>query len=249
MFIIYQIKRQACVCFFVLICISGGFPADRAADGDKEKRDNIIKLFKLKGVDKANKQILSGPDSIFTEKDLQELNEKRISLYIKYYTGEEILEMLKLFENPVWKKFQDNEVLMLKEMSEFSSEWAKKVLERAKTDGTIERLKADPNLNYGKMMKLSYEGATRGNLAAIRSAITIYYSEKEGTWPRDITSGFEKYLSPLPPEKITGSNRVVNEFDGKGGWYYINDPKNAKCGCIFVNIEGKDSKGKEYKDY
>ena len=56
---------------------------------------------------------------------------------------------------------------------------------------------------FAQMLEKSREGATKGNLAAIRSAVTIYYSEKEGTFPGDLTTAFTSYLYPIPAAKAT----------------------------------------------
>jgi len=38
---------------------------------------------------------------------------------------------------------------------------------------------------FASLLEKSREGATQGNLAAIRSAVTIYYTDKEGIFPGD----------------------------------------------------------------
>ena len=39
---------------------------------------------------------------------------------------------------------------------------------------------------FTSMLEKSREGATKGNLGAIRSAIAIYYGDREGVWPTTI---------------------------------------------------------------
>jgi len=165
--------------------------------------------------------------------------------------NDELKEIIKIYSSAVWEKsleliFQGRSEYLLEYLSRdiIVNKWMDNVILKAEKSGKLFMEKEA----YRLVMK-SKEGATKGNLAALRSAITIYYSEKEGVWPKDITTGFENYLFPIPPEKITGSNRVVNEFDGKGGWYYIIDPKSDNCGNLFPNIEGKDSAGTEYSKY
>ena len=86
-------------------------------------------------------------------------------------------------------------------------------------------------------------------LACLRSAVMIYYSESEGLWPKNLDILVGKYLEKIPADPFAGSNKVVNTFDGKGGWYYVTDEKSVNVGCVFLNLDGKDEKGVEYKSY
>lgn len=53
---------------------------------------------------------------------------------------------------------------------------------------------------FANMVRRSREAATRGNLGAIRSAISIYYSENEGQIPHSLNALFvnNKYMSSIP---------------------------------------------------
>ncbi|HAM37908.1 MAG TPA: hypothetical protein DCP53_00685 [Elusimicrobia bacterium] len=42
---------------------------------------------------------------------------------------------------------------------------------------------------FADLIKKSKEGATKGSLGALRSAITIYYGEQEGIYPTAVTAG------------------------------------------------------------
>lgn len=114
---------------------------------------------------------------------------------------------------------------------------------------------------FADMLEKAREGATKGNLAAIRSAITIYYSEKEGLWPDDLTTAFTSYLYPIPQVKCTRgtpqvgpSNAVtlLNDIPaGAGvGWGYVTGPQGAIYqGNLFVNSTDNDTKGVSYTTY
>src|SRR2546421_1082483 len=56
---------------------------------------------------------------------------------------------------------------------------------------------------FAELIRKSNEGATKGNLGAIRSALSIYYGDLEGQYPSDVTalttSG--KYLASIPKSK------------------------------------------------
>jgi len=88
------------------------------------------------------------------------------------------------------------------------------------------------------------EGATKGSLASLRSAIAIYYGEAEGKYPEKLSELPPKYIHMIPEEKVTGSNKVVTKLDGRGGWYY-----NPAVGKIQINLKGKDSTGRYYSNW
>ncbi len=110
---------------------------------------------------------------------------------------------------------------------------------------------------FAQMLEKSREGATKGNLAAIRSAVTIYYSEKEGTFPGDLTTAFTSYLYPIPAAKATplGNSTVVVMAttipSAVGtGWCYITDPTSMPFqGYVFANSTGTDTKGSSFTTY
>ena len=63
---------------------------------------------------------------------------------------------------------------------------------------------------FASMLEKAREGATQGNIGAIKSAISIYYGDRQGAWPSDLTQattanpvGFQKYLDKVPPVKVT----------------------------------------------
>ena len=101
------------------------------------------------------------------------------------------------------------------------------------------------------ILEKSRDGATKGNLAAIRCAISIYHDENKGIWPEDLTSNFTSYLYPIPTAKATvlGNSSDVTIVDGapktKGkGWAY-----NPKTGEIWANSIKKDTKRVPYSSY
>ena len=118
---------------------------------------------------------------------------------------------------------------------------------------------------FAQLVEKSREAATKGNLNSMRSAISIYYGDKEGIYPGILdcsaTSDFSKYLETIPPVKAThsgiGSGTVDSpsgtmvlgttdeDIDAAGsGWRY-----NANNGHIFVNSNVTDSKEMPYSTY
>src|SRR5437868_15196637 len=81
---------------------------------------------------------------------------------------------------------------------------------------------------FASLIRKSSEGASKGNLGSIRSALSIYYGDMEGQYPDDLTaltlSG--KYLATVPnaktPNYHADSNAIVNGVSSADGsaWLY-----------------------------
>ncbi|HBA61111.1 MAG TPA: hypothetical protein DCZ92_09890 [Elusimicrobia bacterium] len=104
------------------------------------------------------------------------------------------------------------------------------------------------------------EGATKGKLSAIRSALMIYYGDAEGKFPASLEelTVDGKYLKEIPacecPKLHPASAEVVyiTESDGEGmdaflrdtgRWIYMADPKSKDWGTVLVDCTHKDSRG------
>src|SRR5437879_1104396 len=92
---------------------------------------------------------------------------------------------------------------------------------------------------FAELIRKSSEGASKGNLGALRSAMSIYYGDMEGTYPstiKSLTVG-GKYLTVIPTAKAPNyhsdsNGEVVLVATGNagevvagtpsdvGGWYY-----------------------------
>ncbi|MDD5303614.1 MAG: RDD family protein [Elusimicrobia bacterium] len=129
--------------------------------------------------------------------------------------------------------------------------------------------------SFGKFKTLSVksgEGATKGNLGSLRSAISIYYGDMEGQYPATLDALIgPKYVPAMPKTKLadhketgawtlygaevcTGKTEYGAEIDATklkdtGGWGYVADPR-AKCsGMVFVDCTHRDTKGKLWPEY
>jgi prepilin-type N-terminal cleavage/methylation domain-containing protein len=109
---------------------------------------------------------------------------------------------------------------------------------------------------FAQLLEKSREGATKGSVAAIRSAIAIYYSEKEGTWPGDLTTSFTSYLYPVPNAKASplGNTATVNcaattPSAAGTGWCYITDSLAVYAGDVYANSIATDTKGISFSTY
>ncbi len=68
----------------------------------------------------------------------------------------------------------------------------------------------------GRLIQKSNEAATRGHLGSMRSALSIYYSDQEGTFPVDLspflTPG-SKFVLDSPPKLYTAVHGIQTEID------------------------------------
>ena len=114
---------------------------------------------------------------------------------------------------------------------------------------------------FANLVEKSKEARIKGGLGALRSAISIYYSDTE-KYPQDLdvalTTSF-KYLKEIPPVEIPSidsagnpghpnSSVVTTGIDdfATGAWLY--DPTLAN-GEIHVNCTHFDSKGTVWSSY
>lgn len=104
----------------------------------------------------------------------------------------------------------------------------------------------------GGIVRKSAEGATKGNLQALRAAISNHQAGHAGRPPADlseVTAG-GKYLSELPPARTpyfhddSRQVLVADEPEDRGGWLY--DPK---TGTLKVDCTHTDTRGKRWDSY
>lgn len=121
---------------------------------------------------------------------------------------------------------------------------------------------------FADLIKKSKEGATKGNLGALRSALSIYYGEQEGVYPNTLATlaSEAKYIEAIPAVK-TGPHSGAAHADGlsseaafvsasytskpgtvptsdTGNWgYWSNASTTPTMAGVFVNCTGTDSKG------
>lgn len=108
---------------------------------------------------------------------------------------------------------------------------------------------------FSALVDKSKEGATKGALASIRTALSVYYSDNEGVFPSDnlsILTSNGKYLTDVPFAKLPGtghqnSNAVAAAANAAGlvtdagGWAYLNNPADHEWGRLAVNCQHSDS--------
>ena len=110
---------------------------------------------------------------------------------------------------------------------------------------------------FADLIRKSNEGATKGNLGSVRSALSIYYGDQEGLFPNTpeaLTTGGD-YIDMIPKAKTpnyhgdSSAVRLAESQNDDGGWTYNNLPTHANFGQLFVNCSHTDSKGSIWSDY
>ena len=113
---------------------------------------------------------------------------------------------------------------------------------------------------FADLINKSKEGATKGGLSSVRSAIQVYYGDNEGWFPADSLECITlnaKYIAEIPLAKLPGtghgdSNAVApiaasGAITDQSGWAYFNDTTEAATwgnfvvSCTHEDIKGRDS--------
>jgi len=114
---------------------------------------------------------------------------------------------------------------------------------------------------FAQMMEKAKEGATKGNVGSIKSAVGIYYGDNQGSYPQGNLTDvlFQNYLATIPPVKLThpasmfgsGGYQLAGSVataasvatasgetfnTNTDGWLY-----NSQTGNVFVNNDQTDS--------
>ncbi len=107
---------------------------------------------------------------------------------------------------------------------------------------------------FADLIRKAQEAACKGQLGALRSALSIYYGTEEGVWPTNVSSALTPtYIQAIPNAKPgTGldDNAVTNEsgtgndltIAGTAGWWYNANQSGTYAGCIKVNTTATDTK-------
>ena len=112
---------------------------------------------------------------------------------------------------------------------------------------------------FAELIRKSNEGASKGNLGSIRSALSIYYGDMEGQYPVDLNSLTVngKYMTAIPKAKVPNwhaDSASVNQAaapvsDSAGGWAYDNIATDSNFGSLWVNCTHTDTKGSIWTAY
>ena len=129
---------------------------------------------------------------------------------------------------------------------------------------------------FAQLIRKSQEGQVKGSLGAVRSALSIYYGDMEGTWPGDVYSLTiaGKYMATIPNIKVPDyhasttiirHNLYTNAYGcgsgyqlDTGEWIYWSEDLGCSppigvrartVGEIWVACSHTDTKGTHWTDY
>jgi prepilin-type N-terminal cleavage/methylation domain-containing protein len=116
---------------------------------------------------------------------------------------------------------------------------------------------------FALILEKAREGATKGNISAIRGACKIYYSDWGGKWPSTLDADaqwpFSRYIDVMPMVKCSRPTDTALSPEGRGvsylvraaspsaygvGWAY-----DSTRGDVYVNSIGLDSRSDSYSTY
>ena len=111
---------------------------------------------------------------------------------------------------------------------------------------------------FADLITKSKESSAKGSLGAVRSAVSIYYSDTEGIFPSDLAVGLttaNKYLDQVPAVTIPAVSQqgnpghqnlaaIATVFANAGGWYY-----NSSVGVVTIACSDRDTKGSTWSTW
>jgi prepilin-type N-terminal cleavage/methylation domain-containing protein len=112
---------------------------------------------------------------------------------------------------------------------------------------------------FASLIRQSGEGASKGNLGALRSALNIYYGNLNGLYPQTLatltTNG--AFMGAIPvakaPNYHTDSSGETDDqtftSNDFGGWEYDNNNGDANYGNVWVSCTHTDTKGNVWDTY
>ncbi len=103
------------------------------------------------------------------------------------------------------------------------------------------------------------EGATRGTVSTIRSALNIYIGDHDGAIPRDLDALVPKYIERFPAAftrphgEVTGMRNIDSaayeaaRLPDSGGWAFVSSGPSS--GTVIVDCVHSDTRGVPYISY
>ena len=116
---------------------------------------------------------------------------------------------------------------------------------------------------FSSLLDKSKEGYTKGALATIRTALSVYYADNDGIYPADdltLLTENGKYIAAFPLTKLPGTSHANSSaitagsdlpslITDTGGWAYLNNREDHNWGKLAVNCGHADSGATPWSTY
>jgi len=116
---------------------------------------------------------------------------------------------------------------------------------------------------FSSLVDKSKEGYTKGALATIRAALSVYYADNEGIYPADdlaLLTVSGKYIPEFPLTKLPGTSHpnsraittaadMASLISDTAGWAYLNNRLDGNWGKLTVNCSHSDSGAINWSTY
>jgi hypothetical protein len=112
---------------------------------------------------------------------------------------------------------------------------------------------------FAALIRKSGEGASKGNLGALRSTLSIYYGDMEGQYPSQLTSLTlsGKYIAVIPvsktpnyhPDTSTEGDGATHTATDSAEWWFNNITTTANYGDVSIDCLHTDTKGSIWSQY
>lgn len=112
---------------------------------------------------------------------------------------------------------------------------------------------------FADLLRKSGEGSGKGNLASVRSALSVYYANMEGVYPTllqsitiggNVISAMPKTVTPnYHADTIAETDGLPSAGNDASGWLYDNTVGDANFGTTSVNCTHTDTKGSVWSSY
>lgn len=215
-------RRKVLFVFVLVLAILAGFcllPVPASAEGnsavpqDKQAKYKAIEelLYVMKAdslmertIDQMSKVIVSGysdpnENKEFMDEFKSKFNTKEVlqlvsSIYDKYYTYDDIEQLIKFYKSPIGQKMLSVTPDIASESMKVGMEYAKKIIKGMDS--------------YKKLETKSTLTACKCNLKNIATALEMYATDNNGYYPPDLKKLTPDYLEKLPQCPVKGANYV-----------------------------------------
>ena len=111
---------------------------------------------------------------------------------------------------------------------------------------------------YNDILRKANEGATRGNLGTVRSALRVYYADMEGIYPENLAVLAEnsRLLPRIPLIEVpffhpdsAETRLAAGAPNDAGGWHYNNVSTDVDFGTLWVNCSHTDTLSSVWTSY